>query len=304
MLKFKNLLCCTMSVILMLSLMSCSVVEKLNSHYEGELVIDQTENVSVSETVIKALENNDADAIKNLFSVRAKDLCPDLDEGIGYMLSIYEGEFVEVMQNNSSSNKYSSGGERCIVSPVCVFKTTENYYKLTWNAWTINEKDKEKEGVYSMKLQIWPDDGLDQGGEDLSVAGVVYPANSEESDMAFTLWKNIYQQKNHDDRIERFRELLSDNMLASGVTDDEIDRFFDYCQPMRELYEGWTEIDDGNITVYITSMKNDTPICFCFRLDKEQTDKISFLKFAEIDDEKTIGDYNLSEENAGIYLPD
>ena len=85
MLKFKNLLCCTMSVILMLSLMSCSVVEKLNSHYEGDLVIDQTENVSVSETVIKALENNDADAIKNLFSVRAKDLCPDLDEGIGYM---------------------------------------------------------------------------------------------------------------------------------------------------------------------------------------------------------------------------
>lgn len=68
MLKFKNLLCCTMSVILMLSLMSCSVVEKLNSHYEGDLVIDQTENVSVSETVIKALENNDADAIKNLFS--------------------------------------------------------------------------------------------------------------------------------------------------------------------------------------------------------------------------------------------
>ena len=67
MLKFKNLLCCTMSVILMLSLMSCSVVEKLNSHYEGDLVIDQTENVSVSETVIKALENNDADAIKNLF---------------------------------------------------------------------------------------------------------------------------------------------------------------------------------------------------------------------------------------------
>ena len=101
------------------------------------------------------------------------------------------------------------------------------------------KKDKEKEGVYSMKLQIWPDAGLNQGGEDLFVAGVVYPANSEE-----------------------------------------------------------------NITVYITSMKNDTPICFCFRLDKEQTDKISFLKFAEIDDEKTIGDYNLSEENAGIYLPD
>ena len=48
MLKFKNLLCCTMSVILMLSLMSCSVVEKLNSHYEGDLVIDQTENVRLN----------------------------------------------------------------------------------------------------------------------------------------------------------------------------------------------------------------------------------------------------------------
>lgn len=73
------------------------------------------------------------------------------------------------------------------------------------------------------------------------------------------IWRLLFGKhlsaKNHDDRIERFRELLSDNMLASGVTDDEIDRFFDYCQPMRELHEGWTEIDDGNITVYITSMK-------------------------------------------------
>ena len=62
MLKFKNLLCCTMSVILMLSLMSCSVVEKLNSHFEGDLAIDLTENVSVSDTVLKAMEVSDADA--------------------------------------------------------------------------------------------------------------------------------------------------------------------------------------------------------------------------------------------------
>lgn len=46
-----------------------------------------------------------------------------------------------------------------------------------------------------MKLQIWPDAGLDQGGEDLFVAGVVYPANSEESDMAFTLWKTFISKK-------------------------------------------------------------------------------------------------------------
>lgn len=93
------------------------------------------------------------------------------------------------------------------------------------------------------------------------------------------IWRLLLEKhlsaKNHDDRIERFRELLSDNMLASGVTDDEIDRFFDYCQPMRELYEGWTEIDDGNITVYITSMKNDTPICFV--LDLTRNKRIKYL---------------------------
>ena len=33
------------------------------------------------------------------------------------------------------------------------------------------KKDKEKEGVYSMKLQIWPDAGLNQGGEDLLLQG-------------------------------------------------------------------------------------------------------------------------------------
>lgn len=304
MLKYKKLLFCTMSGILMLNLTSCSVVEELKSHYEGNLIIDQTENVSVSETVIEALENNDADVIKNLFSIRAKELCPDLDKGIEYMLSIYEGEFVEVTQTNLSSNKYSGDGERCIVSPVCVFKTTENYYKLTWNAWTINENDKEKEGVYSMRLQIWPDAGLNQGGEDLFVAGVVYPANCKESDMAFNLWKNIYHQENHDDYRERFRELLSDDLLASGVTDDEIDRFFEECQPMKRqnINDGWIEYDKNkNIVVYLFS-NTDTPRCICFGLDNEQMNKISFLKIIEVENEKNIGNYNLSEETPGIYL--
>lgn len=38
-----------------------------------------------------------------------------------------------------------------------------------------------------MKLQIWPDAGLNQGGEDLFVAGVVYPANSEE-----VIWRLLF----------------------------------------------------------------------------------------------------------------
>ncbi|MCD7742150.1 MAG: DUF5104 domain-containing protein [Ruminococcus sp.] len=264
-----------------------------------------SQKTAVDQIVIQALEDNDAEAIKSLFSVHAKSLCADLDKEIEYMFSIYEGEYVESTQHNYSSEKHSGDYETCIIYPVCVFKTTESYYKLTWNEWTINEKDKDKVGVYSMKLEVWPDAGLNQGGGDLPIAGIVYPDNSFANDIAKDLWKIIYQQEYIDNYIEEFRNLLSESLLASGITDDDIDRFLDCCKPMQKqkLDDGWIEFDeDKNITVYLLS-NTDIPICVCFGLDKEQTDKISFLKIVEVGNEQTIGNYNLSEKNAGIYLP-
>lgn len=306
MFRAKKMLCCFIICMLFPLLTACSLSEYIENQLTEKTNTSNSETISVDQIVIEALENHDADAIKDLFSVRAKNLCTDLDAGIEYMFSIYEGEYVECTHHNSGAqNHYGSDGNTSFVDPVCMFQTTEHYYKLTWNQWTVNEKDPEEEGIFSMKLEVWPDAGLNQGGYTLNIAGIVYPANSYASDMAWDLWKIVYQQDTTENYKDVFRDLLSDNTLATGITDATIDSFFEESLPMMyRLGDGWIEYDtNGTIAVYLLS-NTDSRRCICFGMDQDQPDKISFVKVADVGSEKTIGDFHLAEEEPGIYLPD
>ncbi|MCH5325401.1 MAG: DUF5104 domain-containing protein [Eubacterium sp.] len=309
MIKAKRIFCCLIILMIIPLTAACSIselIETIEDEFFSEPGNSDTETKSVDKIVIEALENHDAEAIKDLFSVRAKNLCTDLDAGIEYMFSIYEGEYVECTHHNSGAQKhYGSDGNTTFVDPVCMFKTTENYYKLTWNQWTVNEKDPEEEGIFSMKLEIWPDAGLNQGGYTLNIAGIVYPDNIYATDMAWNLWKIVYQQDINENHKEVFRDLLSDNTLATGISEDTIESFFEETLPMLyRLGDGWIEYDmNGDIVVYLLA-NLDTPRYICFGMDKEQPDKISFVKVADVDSDKTIGAFNSAEEAPGIYLPD
>lgn len=52
-------------------------------------------------------------------------LQPDIDEGIKYIFNIFEGDNLEIVYENQSSESFSDLQAKCVWS-ICVIKTTEN----------------------------------------------------------------------------------------------------------------------------------------------------------------------------------
>lgn len=270
--------------------------------------------ISVENIVIEALENKDAEAIKNLFSEKALSLTEDIDEGIDYMLSIYEGDFVEITQRNQSFTSHSGEKMSCEVHPVCVFKTTKNYYKLTWDEWTVQEKEPERLGVYSMRLEVWPDAGLNQGGGCSNILGILYPKNEMIYDTKSVILKFLHTKDMDKDMYEyecqKYREdfynILSDKLLSISDIDNKIDAFLESIPVdiTGSIGDGWIEYDNEKTNVYVEiGSKAVNKYVLYFSFDSEQADKISTLKVTKIEEGKTISDYNLKADEAGIYLP-
>lgn len=81
----------TISVLLTLLLASstgCTILNYSQSSIENDdkLIIDQTSTKNTSDVLIQALETNDAELFKSVFSEQTLKLQPDIDEGIKYIL--------------------------------------------------------------------------------------------------------------------------------------------------------------------------------------------------------------------------
>ena len=87
------------------------------------------------------------------------------------------------------------------------------------------------------------------------------------------------------------------------MTDDDIDKFINFCEFMHDEDDGWIEYDEnGKTTTYIQGRWSDDVICVCFGLDDEQPDKISFLKAIDVTGKDlTLGEYDMTEKEPGIY---
>lgn len=216
--KIKKIICYTIALATLSAMTSCSLQEakeqiynkankvgkKINNFVEDVKNIDdnsEEQKPSVDKTVIQALQNKDSEAIKNMFSVQAKELCPDIDEKIEYMISIFEGEYVKCEHHNSDGRYFSGEDERSLSHPICVFQTTEKRYELTWTEWSGCKKRKEKNGVYSMKLRVLSDEKSPRGGRPRYTAGIITLDISNEEDVAWALWYNIYQENRGKFRI-------------------------------------------------------------------------------------------------------
>lgn len=320
MFKPKNLICYTIAAAVLSTMTSCSLkdIEKNFSkrvNAAGNKINDVIEERSNSEAsleeniknqtcrrVIDALQNKDANTIKDMFSVQAKRLCPNLDEKIDCLIDMYEGEYVKCEHHNASVNSYSGDNARIVGRAICVFQTTEKRYELTWTSMSECKK-KDKEGLYTIKLRILPDEEPAGGGKDLHIAGITTPDIFTEEDVLWELYHVIYHYQNAGDSITGLRDLLSNKLLETGITDDDLKRFLEFTDEMSNYDDGWIEYDEnGKTTTYIQTKWSDNVMCVCFGLDDEQPDKISFLKAIDVTGKDlTLGEYNMAEEEPWIY---
>ena len=71
-----------------------------------KLIIDQTSTKNTSDVLIQALETNDAELFKSVFSEQTLKLQPDIDEGIKYIFNIFEGNNLEIVYEISHQNLF------------------------------------------------------------------------------------------------------------------------------------------------------------------------------------------------------
>ncbi len=293
------------------STMSCSVNTN-NSSTSGVVISGSQSNIE--NKIIDALENQDAEAIKGVFSKLAVERSADLDSEIEKMLSIYKGKYEKITHKNFGQSKQAGENAYQAYTPVCVFKTSEGYYKLTWDEYTVNEKNPDLVGVYSMKFETWDDEGTDQGGADLNLAGLFSSDSSDEIELTHELFSifssyDLVRIGHKDNNLLTYKDdlndLLSDELLSS-VNDEQIDRFFENIIPFAGLKSGyaWISYDQNKEkTICMLSDSDKYEGCFlCIRPDKNRKGKISSMIVGKMKDGQKIDDYISQMQTSEIKI--
>ena len=171
----KKLILSVLLFLLVASSTGCTILNDSQSSIENDdkLIIDQTSTKNTSDVLIQALETNDAELFKSVFSEQALKLQTDIDEGTEYIFNTYEGDYQEMIYSNQSYESFSDLQAKCVWS-VCVIKTTEKCYSITWTEWVQQETDPSAQGVYSLIFEECEEDQRGAGGGDL-LAGIYYP---------------------------------------------------------------------------------------------------------------------------------
>lgn len=287
------------SVLLTLLLASstgCTILNDSQGSIENDdkLIIDQTSAKNTSDVLIKALETKDAELFKSVFSEQALKLQPDIDEGTEYIFNTYEGDYQETIYSNQSYESFSDLQAKCVWS-VCVIKTTEKCYSITWTEWVQQETDPSAQGVYSLIFEECEEDQRGAGGGDL-LAGIYYPGCETESDILNTFFGAMHNK----DR-EELETIFSDEFLDNSEAVKNMDEFIErYTPSYSNLLAAW-EVND---TICIQLRRFDAFICLHF--DNKQIDKISSVRVfdSESENEESISQYDFSQDEMGIYFPD
>ena len=146
--------------IVLLILSSCSLLKFLP---QFESRIDSINRIDKSERgiaksrlleILDALENKDANALKNMLSEEALEKAENLDEGIESFIEAYHGTYIEYKINTpSSGGRYDKG--KCIeyyISVTIQITTEVDTYWIVFYDQTICEENPEKVGLRSLQI--------------------------------------------------------------------------------------------------------------------------------------------------------
>lgn len=164
--------------VMLLAMAGCSALDNFISpsdwQAKGKGMLDNRKTTSDSDVkqperidiLIEALDKKDAAQFKSVFSETALELADDMDRGIEYIFGLYRGSYVKtVYQNYSSTHSYGEENTVCVDS-VYVIQTTENFYRICYTVWTVQEKNPRSVGIYSLFLEECEEDKRGAGGGD------------------------------------------------------------------------------------------------------------------------------------------
>ena len=170
--KMKRLLFILTSVVLSFGLTSCSVMGRGFLYFRNDEAIAD----DYCEEIIDALENQDTDELKSMFSTSALAEAEDIDEGLAYVMDFYQGETQSVDLAVATSESVDHG-EKTIQLICSVDVTTEEEDYLVFFVYTdVDTENPDNIGLYMLQIMKQSDveEQLDWVGKPY-IAGIWQP---------------------------------------------------------------------------------------------------------------------------------
>ena len=104
----KRLIFIFCALMFIISLCACS--SRL-SMLDAETSFEERETAKMAKAIVAALENKDVKALKNLFSINAKEKAKDLDAGIEYLMQFYQGKSTSLIDELGSTSDHIDHGQ-------------------------------------------------------------------------------------------------------------------------------------------------------------------------------------------------
>lgn len=103
--------------------------------------------------LVKALDNKDEKALKELLAKEALDKAGNIDEGIKYLFNEYQGKSTSVQRVSwSSGHSYTQEGSSKYIHAYFEVQTSEGEYFIWMDYWPVNTINPDKKGIYALGL--------------------------------------------------------------------------------------------------------------------------------------------------------
>ena len=306
--KAKRLIFALLAALLILLSAGCSTLDSLRSEWE-KIISNSDVSSTVSDSdlekkpetidvLIEALDKGDREQFRSLFSKTTRSLADDMDKGLDYIFSIYEGEYVETVYRNYSADKHYGEKNTTLINAIAVIGTTaDKYYRIRYSIWTVQEKDPDELGIYSLDISECDKDQRGGGGGSW-IAGITYPEREVieyvAGDIASTM---ITGDEKH------LRGALSEELLATEDIDAKLTSFTENYSTINPSTVGdcWARVrEDGTFGYLVANTRPRTLIVF--KMSEEQPDKMDGMKVTMVDVNDKLPERNIEPDGIGLFF--
>lgn len=257
-------------------------------------------------TIITAIENEDFELFKSVYSDYALEHSVDIEQGFEYICELYTGTFQEVTHSNTGGGtEYFNHSRGSIFHPAYGLRTDEKYYILSFSNWNFPEYESMS-GVHCIHLEeSTKEETIHVGGKDSELPGILYPEN-EYVDIIYGRIMHLLSRMEdgkgygYDPYNVNIKESMSDELLEIDDLDTKVinlQNYFEGFHPSdielswrsKDLKSMYFRMDDYESYMYI-------------RFDDEQTEKIKLIQVVKFDKNTPVEEYDFESE-CGIYLP-
>lgn len=257
-------------------------------------------------TIITAIESNDFEMFKSVYSDYALENAADIEEGFEYICGLYSGKFEEITHsNNGGGTEYLNHSRGTVYNRSFGIRTDEKYYILRYSQWNFPENESMS-GVYCVQLvESTKEETIHVGGTPFRFPGVYYPEN-EFLDVMYGRMVHFLERMEDGEGFGseeynvNIRECMSDELLLKDDLDNKLIDVQNYFKSFSssDIELAWRSADLKQVYFQL----NDYNSYMYIRLDDEQTEKIKLIQVVKMDGDKPIDEYDFECE-CGIYLP-